>query len=151
MWSYTLIVGVLKYFLFLGLLSTLRFILYCFCPMAFLSIFSFLCPPTWSHDEHVDCPPLYHVIMGSYTLIVGVLKYFFFLGLLSTLRFILSCFCPMAFLSIFAFLCKPTWSHDENVDCPRLYHVIIGSYTLTVGVLKYFLFLGVLPALSFIL
>ena len=43
--------------------------------MVLLSIFAFLCPPTWSHDENIDCPHLYHVIMGSYTLIVGVLKY----------------------------------------------------------------------------
>ena len=119
--------------------------------MALLSIFAFLCPPTWSHDENVDCPPLYHVIMGSYTLIVWVLKYFLFLAVLSALSFILWGFCPMVLLSIFAFLCPPTWSHDENVDCPPLYHVIMGSYTLIVGVFKYFLFLGVLSALSFIL
>ena len=135
----------------MGFLSTLRFILCYFCPMALLSNVAFLCSPTWSHDENVDCPPLYHVIMGTYTLIVGVLKYFLFLMVLSALSFILCCFCPMALLSIFAFLCSPTWSHDENVDCPRLYHVIMGSYTLIVGVLKYFLFLGVLSALSFIL
>ena len=45
-------------------------------------------------------------------------------------------------LSIFAFLCAPTWWHDENVDCPHQYHVIIGSFTLIVGVLKYFLIFG---------
>ena len=111
----------------------------------------FLCPPTWLHDENVDCPPLYHVIMGSYILIAGVLKYFLFLMVLSALSFILWGFCPMALLSIFAFLCKPTWSHDENVYCLRLYYVIMGSYTLIVGVLKYFLFSGVLSTLSFIL
>ena len=149
--SYTLIVGVLKYFLFLMVLSALSFILWGFCPMALLSIFAFLCPPTWSHDENVDCPPLYHVIMGSYTLIVVVLKYLLFLAVLSALSFILWGYCPMAFLSIFAFLCPPTWSHDETVDCPPLYHVIMGSYTLIVGVFKYFLFCGVLSALSFIL
>ena len=96
---------VLKYFLFLDVLSTLSFILWYFCLMALLSIFAFLCLPTWSHDENVDCPPLYHVIMGSYTLTVGVLKYFLFLGVLSALSFILWCFCPMALLSIFTFLC----------------------------------------------
>ena len=105
MGSYSLIVGVLKYFLILGLLSTLRFILCYFCPMALLSNVAFLCPPTWSHDENVDCLPLYHVIMGSYTLIVGVLKYFLFWGVLSTLSFILFFFCPMALLSIFPFFC----------------------------------------------
>ena len=37
-------------------------------------------PATWWHYENVDCPHLYHVIMGSYTLIVGVLKYFLNFG-----------------------------------------------------------------------
>ena len=142
MGSYTLIVRILKYFLFLMVLSALSFILWGFCPMELLSIFAFLCSPTWSHDENVDCPPLYHVSFWSYTLIVGVLKYFLFLDVLSTLSFILWYFCPMALLSIFAFLCPPTWSHDENVDCPPMYHVIIGTYTFIVGVLKYFLFFG---------
>ena len=48
----------------------------------------------------------------------------------------------MVFLSIFAFLCPPTWSQDKNVDFLHLYHVIIWLYTLIVGVLKYFLILG---------
>ena len=48
----------------------------------------------------------------------------------------------MVLLFTFVFLCPPTWSHDENVDYPHLYHVIMGSYTLTVGVLKYFLIFG---------
>ena len=300
-------------------------------PVVLLSIFAFHCPPMWSHDENVDCPHLYHVIMGSYTLIFGVLKYFLIfggfvrfdsypLGLLSYGAFVHFCFslsahviawrecwlsklvsgdhgivhldcwsikmfshfggfctlwcwscgsfilwyfCPFllftvrpcdhmmrmlivhscimwswdrtpwfleyknnflfwgvfvrldsdplglssygAFvhfcfplsahviswrecwfstpvsgdhgivhldfwslkifsyfggfcllwfwsfwffrpisllLSIFAFLCPPMWSHDENVDCPHLYRVIMGSYTLIFGVLKYFLILG---------
>ena len=51
-------------------------------------------------------------------------------------------FRPVVLLSIFAFLCAATRSHDENVDCPHLYHVIMGSYTLIVVVLKYFLILG---------
>ena len=45
----------------------------------------------------------------------------------------------MVLLSIFAFLWPPTWSHEENVDYPHLYHVIMGLYTLVAGVLKYFL------------
>ena len=57
-------------------LSALILILWGFCITVLLSIIAFLCPPTWSHDENVDCPQLHHVIMGSYTLIVGVLKYF---------------------------------------------------------------------------
>ena len=55
--------------------------------MALLSIFAFLYPPTWSDDKNVDCPPLYHVIIWSYTLIVGILKYFLFLGVLSNVKF----------------------------------------------------------------
>ena len=80
--------------------------------------------------------------MGSYTLIVGVLKYFSVLAVLSALMLILWGFRPVVFLSIFAFLCPATWWHDEKVDCPHLYHVIMGSYTLIVGVLKYFLSFG---------
>ena len=131
-----------KIFSLLVVLSALIFILWGFCPMVLLSILAFLCPHTWSHDENVYCPHLYHVItwteMGSYTLIVGVLKYCLFWG-----------FCPMVLLSILAFLCPPTWSHDENVYCPHLHHVItwteMGSCTLTVGVLKYFLFWSFCP------
>ena len=51
-------------------------------------------------------------------------------------------FHAVVLLSIFASLCLLTWSHDENVDCPHLYQVIMGSYTLIVGVLKYFLIFG---------
>ena len=73
------------------------------------------------------------------------IKIFSLLVVLSALIFILCSFCPMVLLSILAFLCPPTWSHDENVDCPHLYHVItcsekIWSYTLIVIVLKYFPF-----------
>ena len=153
MGSYTLMVGVVKYFHLLGVLSALIFILCCYCPMVLLSNFSFLCPPTWLHDENVDRPHLYHVItwpeMGSYTLMVGVVKYFHLLGVLSALIFILWGYCPMVLLSNFSFLCPPTWLHDENVDRPHLYHVItwpeMGSYTLMVGVGKYFHLLGVWP------
>ena len=48
----------------------------------------------------------------------------------------------MVLLSIFAFLCAATWWHDENVNCPHLYHVIMGSCTLIIGVLKYFPIFG---------
>ena len=57
-------------------LSTLMLILWGFRPVVLLSIFAFLCPATWWHDENVDCPHLYHVIMLSYTLIASALKYF---------------------------------------------------------------------------
>ena len=126
----------------MGVLPALILTLWGFRPMVLLSIFAFLCPHTWSHDENVDYPHLYQVIMGSYTLIVWVLKYFLFWGVLSALILILWFFRPIMLLSIFAFLCKPTWSHDENVDFPHLYQVIMGSYTLIVWVLKYFLIFG---------
>ena len=176
-----------------------------FRPVVLLSPFVFLSPPTWSHDENVDYPQLYHVIICSCTLIVGVLKYFLILGRFvrfysdplvrsSYGAFVHFCFCLSAhviasreswlstpvscdhgivrldclsiqifshfwglsllwlrsffgfrfvvLLSIFAFLCKLTWSHDENVDFPHLYQVIMGSYTLIVWVLKYFLIFG---------
>ena len=186
----------------MGVLSALILILWGFRNVVLLSIFAFLWPPTWSHDENVDYPHLYHVIMGLCTLIVGVLKYFLifggfvrfdsdpfglssygafvhfcfslsahviawqecwlstpvscdhgivhigcwsikifshFWGVLSALILILLGFRPMVLLSIFAFLCPPTWSHDKNVDYPHLYQVIMGLYTLVAGVLKYFL------------
>ena len=151
-------VGVEKYFHLLGVLSTLICILWGSCPMVLLSILSFLCPPTWKSDENVDCPHLYHVItwpeMVSCTLMVGVVKYFHLLGVLSALIFILWGFCPMVLLSILAFLCPPTWPHDENVDCPHLYHVItwpeMGSCTLMVGVVKYLHLLGVFVRLHYL-
>ena len=156
-------------------LSSLILILLGFHPMVFLSTFAFLCLPTWSYDEIVDCEHLYHVIMGSYTLIIGVLKYFLIsggfvgfdsdlFGLSSYGAFVEFCFSlsshvitrwecwlstsvscdhgivhldcwsiktfshfrlfcplwfwslwgfrPMVLLSIFAFLCPPTWLYD---------------------------------------
>ena len=65
---------------FFEVLSDLMLILWGFRPVVLLSIFAFLCPAMWCHDENVDCPHLYHVIMLSYTLIVGVLKYFLIFG-----------------------------------------------------------------------
>ena len=64
----------------MGVLSALILILWFFRPMVLLSIFAFLCPPTWSHNENVDYPHLHHVIMASCTLFVGVLKYFLIFG-----------------------------------------------------------------------
>ena len=188
----------------MGVLSALILILWGFCPVVLLSIFAFLCAATWWHDENVDCPHLYHVIIWSFTLIVGVLKYFLIFGgfvrldsdpllLLSCGAFVHFCFSlcshvmawrecwlstpvscdhrivhldcwslkifshfggfirldsdPFGLSSCgafvhFAFLCAATWWHDENVDCPHLYYVIMGLYTLIVGVLKYFLIFG---------
>ena len=64
----------------MGVLSAVILILCGFRPMVLLFLVAFLCPPPWSHSENVDYPHLYHVIMASCTLIVGVLKYFFILG-----------------------------------------------------------------------
>ena len=94
-----------------------------FCPMVFLSIGLFLCPTTWSYEQNLNCAHLYHVIswteMGLYSLIVGVLNCFLFWG-----------FCPLWFLSfgalvLWCFLCPLIWSHEQNVDCPNLYCVIV--------------------------
>ena len=152
MWSWDCtpwLLAVLKYFLFSGFcplwfLSFAAFVLWCFRPLWLFSV-----RPrdrmTRMLIVHKCCNVITWPEMGSYTLIVGVLKYFPLLVVLSALIFMLCSFCPMVLLSILAFLCPPTWSHEENVDCPHLYHVItwpeqIGSYTLIVGVLKYFLF-----------
>ena len=84
-------------------LSFGAFVLWRFCPFVF-----FLYPPTWSHDENVDCPPLYHVIMGSYTLIVKVLNYFLFLGFLSAL--VLSFFGLLSY-GVFVHFCFSLSAH----------------------------------------
>ena len=124
----------IKIFSLLGVLSALIFILWGLCPMVLLSIVAFLCPPTWSHDENVDCLHLYHLItwteMGSYTLIVIILKYFLFWGFcplwfLSFEAFVLLCFCPL-----WLFFVHPRdrmtrmlivhtcimWSHEQKWD-----------------------------------
>ena len=80
--------------------------------------------------------------MGSYTLIVLVLKYFLIFG--GFLHFdsdplVLSSY--GAFVN-FCFSLSAPWSLSENVDYPHQYHVIMGSCTLIVGVLKYFLIFG---------
>ena len=80
--------------------------------------------------------------MGSFTLIVGVLKYFLIFG-----GFVRLDSDPLGLSScgafvIFSFSLSGHMRHDENVDCPHLYHVIMGSYTLIVGVFKYFLIFG---------
>ena len=143
MGSYTLIVGVLKYFLIFrgfvrfdsdpfGLSYYGAFVQFCFS----LSAHVIAWRECWlstsvSCDHgivHLDC--------------WGIKIFSHFWG-----------FCPLWFwsyfgfrnvvlLSIFAFLWPPTWSYDENVDYPHLYHVMMGSYTLIVEVLKYFLIFG---------
>ena len=135
----------------LGVLSAFILILWFFRPMVLLSIFAFFCPPPWLLSENVYYPHLHHVIMALWTFIVGVLKYFLIFG--GFVRFDSDpwFFRPIVLLSTFDFLCPPPWSLSENVDYPHLYHVIMGSCTLIVGVLKYFLILVVLSALILIL
>ena len=118
----------------MGVLSALIQILWFFCSMVLLSIFTFLCPPTWSHDENdenVDCPHLYHVIIGLYTLIVGALKYFLNfggfvrfdsnLGLLYYFAFVHYCFSLLSYVITWreCWLCTPV-SCDHGIvhlDC----------------------------------
>ena len=92
------------FFFILGLFFTFIIILWGFCPMVLLSIGAFLCLPTWSHEKNVDCPHLYHVItwteMGSYTLVIGVLKYFVRFEFLSFRAFVLWCVCPFWLFSV---------------------------------------------------
>ena len=77
------------------------------------------------------------------------------MGVLSPFIFILWVFCPMEVLSMLSLLCPPTWSHDKNVDCPNLYHVVtwteMGSYTFSYWSIKISSLLGVLSTLIFIL
>ena len=143
MGSYTLIVGVLKYFLIFGgfvrfdsdrlvLSSYGAFVNFCFS-LSFHMIAWWKCwlstPVSCDHGiVHLDC---------------WSIKIFSHFGAFVRFdsdpfgSFVLWCFCTFLLFSV-----KPTWLHDENVDCPHLYHVIMGSCTLIVGVLKYFLILG---------
>ena len=132
----------IKIFSLLGVLSALSFIRWGFCPMVLFVHFGFSLSThvkAWRECWLSTLESCDHEIVH---LDCWSIKIFSLLGVLSALSFILWFFCPMVLLSILAFLCPPTWSHDENVDCPHLYHVIMGSYTLIVGGLKYFLFWG---------
>ena len=135
----------IKIFSLLGVLSALSFILWFFCPMVLFVHFGFSLSAhviAWREcwlSTLVSCDhEIIHLDCWS-------IKIFSLLGVLSALIFILWIFCPMVLLSILDFLCPLTWRHDENVDFPQVYHVIMGSYTLIVGVLKYFLFWGFCP------
>ena len=143
MGSYTLIVGVLKYFLIFGgfvrfdsdpfgLSSYGAFVQFCFS----LSAHVIAWRECWLSTS-VSCD---HGIVHLDCWSIKIFSHFW--G-----------FCPLWFwsyfgfrsvvlLSIFAFLWPPTWLYDENVDYPHLYHVMMGSYTLIVEVLKYFLIFG---------
>ena len=141
---YTLIVGVLKYFLiFMG------FVRFDSEPLvlSFYGAFVHFC---FSLSTQViawrECW-LSTLVSGDHGIVYldcwSIKIFFHFWGVLSALMLILWFCHPVVLLSIFAFLCLPKWSHDENFDCPHLYQVIMGSYTLILGVLKYFLiFMG---------
>ena len=143
MGSYTLIVGVLEYFLIFGVfvrldsdpfghLSCGAFVYFCFSLCGHVMAWRecwLSTPVSCDHGiVHLDCWSL-----KIFSHFWGFCPNWFW----SFWAFVLWCFCPF-----FAFLCAATWWHDENVDCPHLYHVIMGSYTLFVEVLKYFLILG---------
>ena len=92
----------------LGVLSSLIFIIWNFCPMVLLSIGAFLCASTWwwfstpvSHD-HMTRNEIVHLACWR-TKILPLL------GVLSALIFILWGFCPIVLLSIGTFLCAQTW------------------------------------------
>ena len=115
----------IKIFSGFGSLVRFDFFPWGFCPMVLLSIGTFLCPPTWSHEQNGDCLHLHHVItwteMGSYTLIVGVLKYFRFWGLcplwfLSFGASVLWCFCPLGAFLIPAHVI--TWRRESWLSTP---------------------------------
>ena len=145
MGSYKLIVGVLKYFLIFGGFVRFdadpfgSFVLWCFCPFLLFSVCTHVI--AWLRMLIVHT-----CIMWSWDRtpwIVGVLKYFLILFCFVRfdpdpfLAFVLWCFCPFLLFAV-----CPRDCMNENVDCPHLYHVIMGSYTLVVGVLKYFLISG---------
>ena len=129
---YTLIVGVLKYCLFLGFcplwfLSFGAFLLWCFCPLGFsLCAHVMLIVLTCCDHDHMTRNGIVH--LGCWRTKILPL-----LGVLSALIFILWGFCPNVLLSIGAFLCAPTWwwfstpvSHDHmtrngivHLDCWR--------------------------------
>ena len=80
------------------------------------------------------------------------IKIFSLLEFLSQpLIFILWGFCPMVLMSILAFLRRPTWSHDENVDCPQVYHVIMTIVHLDCWSIKIFSLFGVFVRFDFYL
>ena len=140
---YTLVVGVLKYFLIfggfvrfdsdpLGHLSCGAFVYFCFS----LSTDVIAWLECWLSTP-VSCD---HGIVHFNCWSIKIISHFWGFCLLWFWSYF--GFRNVVLLSIFAFLWPPTWSHDENVDYPHLYHVIIGLCTLIVEVLKYFLILG---------
>ena len=142
----------------LGLLSTLifilrAFVLWGFCPMWLFSVPHVITWTEWGLStpvsrDHMNRNGVVHLDCWSVNIFCG-------LGLLSALIFYPWGFCLMGLLSIGLFSVPPTWSHEQNGDCPHLYHVItlteMGLYILIVGVLTYFLVWGFCPLWFFFL
>ena len=156
--SYTLMVGVVKYFHLLLVLSELIFIFWGCCPMVLLSILAFLCLPTWPHDENVDCPHLYHVITCPE---MGYRTPWFLEGKIfsSFVGFVRLDFFPLWLLSYGAFVHygyslsahMTAWLEcwlSTPVSCDHMTRDEI-SYTLTVRVVKYFHLFGGFVRLDF--
>ena len=126
-WSYTFIFWSIKIishfwgFCPLWFWSFGSFVLWCFCPFLLFSV----------HPR--DCMTrmliVHTCIRWSWDCTPWLLEHFY--G-----------FCPLWYPLLLACFCPPTSSHYENVGCPHLYQVIMGSYTLIFGVLKYFLIFG---------
>ena len=143
MGSCTLIVGVLKYFLnfggfvrfdsdTFGLSSYGAFVQFCFS-LSYHVIVWWVCwlstPVSGDHGiVHLGC---WSIKIFSHFWGFCLLWFWSYFG-----------FRNVVLLSIFTFLWPPTWSHEENVDYPHLYDVIMGSCTLIVEVLKYSLIFG---------
>ena len=127
---------------------------FCHRPMGLLCIGAFLCPPTRLHEQNWDFPYLYHVL--DLTLSVRG-------SLFSGLRLFVRCvffvclwgFCPVGILSIGAFLCSSTWSHEQNEDCIHLYHVCNHMNRMGTVQLEYWripiVWIGILSVVVFVL
>ena len=126
MWSYKLIVEVLKYFLIWGFcplwfLSFGAFVLWCFCPF-----WLFFSPPMWSHDENIDCLHLYHVItwteMESYTLMLLALTQNFMCWNRAALLLIQPTTHAKKFPLVTVHITHDSW-HDDNTSSHEAQHM----------------------------
>ena len=129
----------------LGVLSSLIFILWGFCPMLLLSIMAFLCALTVMLIVHTCCHRDHMTRIGIVHLDCWRTKILPLLGVLSALIFILWGFCPIVLLSIGAFLCAPTWCWLSTPVVIMITWPEMGLYTLIVSVLKYCRFWGFCP------
>ena len=110
MGSYTLIVGVLKYFLIFGGFVRFDSDPLGFCSMVLLSIFAFLCPPKWStwREFWLSTPVLCdHGIVHLDCWSIKIFSHFFGfcpLWFLSFGAFVLWCFCPLLLFSVLPYV-----------------------------------------------